>query len=538
MQRTLLVLVVASLTVLASVGGASAAAFGDAGVDPETGLGGLAQDTGGGLLGGDELPDEVATFGGQPGWHVAVSDRAALEDWANSSDSREILSYDNSSNTAVIRAAPSDIGTGFVARALGSGLHARSYVDSIAVVQTVDAPEPPEPVSREQFEAPSTGFFDSLGVDVPFVGGSTFATSGIAMTEDANRSTLGEARDTINADVTADGSGVEVAVLDDGVTYDQSLYGDRVASGYDFVADRQATAANGWENVSSASGHGSWVASAIAANASNDSYDGVAPNATLHIGKTLGANGGTSADIVDGLRWANEKNVDIVSMSLGSQVYSAPIDAAVQDLVDNGTVVVIAAGNSAGTIPVGIASPADSIGENPQRDGIITVAATNTTANASDAGVAHFSQRGPDPGAATTFGATRGADPTVAAPGMEITARTADGSSTLSGTSMATPLVSGSAALLLDADPDANVTQIEQRLAQGATPIPSAGVHEVGAGMVDVDAALTAEVNETSYYADQREARTDAAVARDDIYETLSGDARGRWARLQEAIGG
>jgi len=227
-------------------------------------------------------------------------------------------------------------------------------------------------------------------------------------------------------------------------------------------------------------------------------------------------------------------------MSLGSQMYNAAIDAAVQDLVDNGTVVVIAAGNSAGQIPVGIASPADSLGEDPQQDGIITVAATNVTANASDAGVAHFSQRGPDPGAAsTTFGATRGANPTVAAPGMEITAPTADGKRTLSGTSMATPLVSGSAAVILNTYPDANVSEIEQRLAHGATPINGSGVHEVGAGMVDVMSALNTEPDQDAdYYDDQREARIDAAQARDQFYQSLSGNAGGWSTTWREGIAG
>jgi len=429
----------------------------------------------------------------------------------------------------------SDIGTSFVDQALGNGLHARSYVDSIAAVQEVDSPEPPEPVSREAFQTPDRGFFAQFT-------GPSFETAGIAMTEDANRSTMGEARETIDADTTtANGSGVDIAVLDDGVTYDESLYDDRFEAGYDIVGDRPATANNSWENVSSAGGHGSWVAGAIAANASNDSYDGVAPGADLHVGKTLGENGGTSADIVDGLQWAcGEQQVDIVSMSLGSQVYSAPIDAAVQDCADNGTLVVIAAGNSAQTILVGIASPADSLGSNPQEDGIVTVAATNQTANASDAGVAHFSQRGPDPGAkSTTYGATRGADPTVAAPGMEITAMTADGKSTLSGTSMATPLVSGSAAQILEQHPDATPAEVEQRLAHGATTINGSGVHEVGAGMVNVEWALDTEPDtDADYYEDQRDARTDAAAARDTIYESLAGDARGQWQSIQEAVAG
>lgn len=534
MQRTYLVLVVASLTILAPVGGAVAAGFGDAGVDPDTGLGGLAQETGG-LMGG--LPDEVTTYGGNPGWHVAVDDKSALQDWANSSDQREILSYDDDSNTSVVAAPASDIGTGWLDRTLGNGLHARDYVQSVAVVQNVDTPEPPEPVSREQFEAP-TG--NSLLSSLPFVDSQSYDAAGIAMSEDANRSTLAEARDTINADGTPNGSGVTVAVLDDGTTYDQSLYGDRVVAARDFIGDRPATANNSYQNVSSASGHGSWVASAIAANASNSSYSGVAPEANLAIGKVLGNNGGTTADIIDGLDWAcNEVDADIVSMSLGSQVYSAALDAAVQDCADNGTLVVIAAGNSAGTIPVGISSPADSLGEDPQSDGIMVVAATNTTANATDAGVAHFSQRGPDPGGlGEDITASRGADPTIAAPGMELTTMTADGPSTLSGTSMATPLVSGSAAVVLSTYPNANATDLEQRLAQGATPMPKAGVHEAGAGMVDVMAALNTEPGaDEDYYTDQEESRTTAAEARDTAYESMGADSDGWFADLSNRVG-
>lgn len=537
MQRTHLTVLVATLVVVGFVGGASAAPIATSGVDPDTGLGPQALETGN-VFGG--LPDGVATFGGQPGWHVAVDDRAALEDWAASADSREILSYDNDSNTSVIRASPSDIGTGVINRLLGNGLHARSYVQSIAVVQNVDTPEPPQPISREQFEPPSTGILGGIASGVPFIGGPSYATAGIAFSEDANRSTIGDAREAINATGTPNGSGVRVAVLDNTWTYDQSLYGDRVGAAYDFVDDEAAVANNSYQNVSHTGNHGDWTMSAIGANASNDSYDGVAPGATMYFGRVLGPNGGTTADIVDGLQWAcEEQNVDVVSLSLGSAVYSPALDGAVQDCADQGTVVVIAAGNSAQTQPVGLASPADSIGEDPQSDGIITVAATNTS-NASTAGVAHFSQRGPDPGAASEdITATRGAEPTIGAPGMKLTVRTAGGDVTLSGTSMATPIVAGAAAVIRDTYPQtSNNTRIEQRIGHGAAPMPNAGTHEVGAGMLNVQGALNTEPDtSTSYYQDQKDARTTAAQARDEVYQALSGDAGGFWDGLAQRVG-
>lgn len=528
MARNSTTVLVATLVVLSMVGGASAASFAD-GVDPDTGLGPVAQDTGN-LLGPD-LPDEVATFDGQPGWHVAVSNHSKLKTWANDSESRSILRYSEARNSAVIRASPSDIGTNWLDRWRGQGLHAKPYVDAIAVVQTTSTPDPPEPVTREDFEKPKQGLFAELGLDVPFTGGPEYAVEGIAFSEDADKATIGEAREVINAGGTPNGSDVRVAVLDNTWTYDQDLYGDRIGAAYDFVDDEPARAANNYQNVSHSGNHGDWTMSAVGANASNDSYDGVAPGATMYFGRVLGSDGGTTADIVAGLEWACiDKNVDVVSLSLGSPTYSPALDDVISTCTDEGTVVVIAAGNSAQLQPVGLASPSDSIGEEPQWDGIITVTATNTT-TASNAGVAHFSQRGPDPGAAAKdITATRGADPTVAAPGMAVEVMTADGKLTLTGTSMATPIVAGAAAVIRSTYPQSSsYDRIEQRIAQGAEPIPNAGTHEVGAGMLDVMAALNTEPGaDEDYRADQREARTTAAETRDAAYESMSGDARAR----------
>ncbi len=120
---------------------------------------------------------------------------------------------------------------------------------------------------------------------------------------------------------------------------------------------------------------------------------------------------------------------------------------------------------------------------------------------------------------------------------MEITARTADGESTLSGTSMATPLVSGAAASVLDANPNLEPGEVESRIGHSATPMPQAGYHEVGAGMLNLEGALDAEASDEDYYQDQQDARTAEAEARDLIYERLAADASGWLSGVQEAIG-
>jgi len=331
-----------------------------------------------------------------------------------------------------------------------------------------------------------------------------------------------------------------VAVLDNTWTYDESLYQDRIGGAYDFVDDEPARANNSYRNVSHAGNHGDWTMSAVGADANNDSYDGIAPQSELFFGRVLGSDGGNTGDIVAGLEWAcTEQNVDVVSLSLGSPMYSAALDDAVTNCAEQGTVVVIAGGNSAQTQPVGLGSPADSIGEEPQADGIITVAATNAS-NASTAGAAFFSQRGPDPGAANSdITATRGAEPTVAAPGMSVEVMTADGKLTLSGTSMSTPIVAGAAASIRSAYPQSSsADRIEQRIGQGAEPIPHAGTHEVGSGMLDVMQALNTEPGaDADYYSDQREARTAAAETRDAAYETLAADVEARADSFWRSIG-
>jgi subtilisin family serine protease len=277
--------------------------------------------------------------------------------------------------------------------------------------------------------------------------------------------------------------------------------------------------------VSDGDGHGTWVAAAAAGNHANDSYDGMAPDASLVIGKVLADDGsGTTTDIVDALHWACEvQNADVVSMSLGGLAYSSTLAEAVEECArEHNTTIVIATGNAGITQPVGIASPADTRGDDAQSDGIIAVSATNVS-NASTAGPAYFAQGGVDPGTDFSNGRTAGAMPTVTAPGTAITAPTPteDGSvaySTLSGTSMSTPIVSGAVALSMEGTGGQNGTVAEQRVAHSAAPVQHGGATEVGAGMVDVGALLQTpyeNVSDGSYYADQRDAQTDVATARD-----------------------
>lgn len=279
--------------------------------------------------------------------------------------------------------------------------------------------------------------------------------------------------------------------------------------------------ASSFEAISDGSGHGSWVASSIAADAQNNSFDGVAPQSELYIAKALNDDGsGSTEDIIQALNWAQKNDVDVISLSLGSQMYSYTLEKEINEFLENGgSAVAIAVGNSRYRTRW-VTSPADTAEA-------IAVAATNVT-SPKNAASAYFSNVGPDPGTTDlSNGRTRTAAPDVGAPGMSVTVmRYAESGdkpikSTLSGTSMATPLVSGSVALLLEKHPKlkGDHTAIHGYMKNTSSPMPKAGVTEVGSGMVNASNLVSLTPTDSS----QKTSRNDDAKGRDKANNALGG---------------
>lgn len=176
----------------------------------------------------------------------------------------------------------------------------------------------------------------------------------------------------------ATGSGVVVAVIDTGVAPHSDL-DSNIISGYDFISD-PIKAADGdgrdsdpndpgdwWESnecgelspeKSDSSWHGTHVAGTIAA-VTNNGYGvaGVAPNAKVQPIRVLGKCGGRTSDVIDAIVWASGGSVDgvpanptpanVINMSLGAKTScNGAMQSAINTAVNNGTTVVVAAGNS------------------------------------------------------------------------------------------------------------------------------------------------------------------------------------------------
>lgn len=277
--------------------------------------------------------------------------------------------------------------------------------------------------------------------------------------------------DRIEADVAwpaGTGDAVKVAVLDTGIDTSHPDLVANIAGGFDAIGRR-----GGYRDDN---GHGTHVAGIVAAASNDIGVVGVASGADLYAVKVLDRKGsGYLSDIIEGLEWAIGNDMDVANMSLGTPSYSATFAQAVQAAYDAGIVLVAAAGND---------GPGADTVEYPARfPQVIAVSATT----ASDA-VASFSSTGPSV--------------ELAAPGSSVYS-TYKGSAykTLSGTSMASPHVAGSAALVIgtapsatydtDADGAWDPAEVRTKLRATAEDLGAAGPDpSFGYGLVRADSAI------------------------------------------------
>ena len=300
------------------------------------------------------------------------------------------------------------------------------------------------------------------------------------------------------------GRGVGVAIVDSGIATHLAL-ANKVVAAVSFVPD-DPTPLDRF-------GHGTHIAGIVAgqgsaATAVTDRYQGgIAPGAHLISVKVLGREGsGRTSDVIAGLDWVIAHKADygirIVNLSLGHPVtepsLTDPLNAAVVRAVASGILVVASAGNQGkdaeGRQVLGsITSP----GNSPHA---VTAGAINMwdTIARDDDTVTTYSSRGPTKYEFAT-------KPDVVAPGNKIVSLEAAGSflantypservagngsnayRRMSGTSMSAGMVSGAAALILEAAPGLTPRHVKMVLQAGASPMLREGLVASGAGSVNV----------------------------------------------------
>lgn len=228
---------------------------------------------------------------------------------------------------------------------------------------------------------------------------------------------------------TSGGAGVEVAVLDTGVNKNHLDLKRRVTGCVDFTRGVRVG------SCEDKNGHGTHVAGTVLADGGADGLGvyGVAPEANLLAYKVCGPDGSCwSDDIATAIRYAADNGAEVVSMSLGGNAESTLIRDAVTYAVGSGVLVVAAAGNDGPSL-----GSIDWPGANPD---VVAVGAIDSTET-----VASWSSRGVNDG--DYIVETQEVE--LAAPGVSVESAWKDGGyRTISGTSMATPHVSGLAAKL------------------------------------------------------------------------------------------
>lgn len=276
------------------------------------------------------------------------------------------------------------------------------------------------------------------------------------------------------------GAGLDVAVLDTGIDPTHPDFAGRIDQTHDFT---------GKGSVIDGAGHGTHVASIVAGSgaASNGRYRGVAPDAHLMIGKVLDDQGqGRESWAIAGMEWATDHDADVVNLSLGGAVTKGddPLAQALDALSEqHDTLFVAAAGNGSVYAP-----------------GSMEVTTPGSAAAALTVGAVDKSDR-------VWHGSRNGlmgdADikPDLLAPGVSITAARAAGTgfgggayTTMTGTSMAAPHVTGSVALLEEQHPQWGVDRLKAALTSTAAQLQPSDVFKVGAGRVDVGRATAQHV--------------------------------------------
>lgn len=252
------------------------------------------------------------------------------------------------------------------------------------------------------------------------------------------------------------GSNVTVAILDNGIDMNHEDLMGKIVDPYDVTYDSPYTLTMG--------DHGTHVAG-IVGSAIENGYGGVgvAPAASIMPIDVFAGSSAYTSEVIEGIYRAVDHGANIINMSLGNYSYSSFFQDAINYAYDHNVVVVAAAGNDATNLTHYPSS----------YDHVISVGSTTQEDTRS-----YFSNYGPYVD--------------ITAPGTDVLSTTPyNFYETYSGTSMASPVVAGVAALVKSYEPGLSVDDITYRLTNTADDLGSAGRDDYyGSGRINAKAAL------------------------------------------------
>ena len=317
------------------------------------------------------------------------------------------------------------------------------------------------------------------------------------------------------------GEDVLVALIDTGVNLNHADLQGRLWDGgaeypnhgYDFYSHDN--------DPSDTHGHGTHVAGTIVGSGASGTQTGVAPGAKIMVLKVFhGTDNLTEPTMwVEAMQFAVEQGADVMNMSLGQPLPDASVKLMLRQACDNtlaaGVVAAVCAGNSRqiqmlAPVPYNIWSPGDCPPPHLHEDQMVNAGGTSCVicvgaVDFNDA-IGSFSSEGPatwaevaqyndypySSGSTTNIGLIR---PDVCAPGVNIKSldwNTTNGYCLKSGTSMATPCVAGTIALMLSKDHELTPAQIDEILERTAIPLSAHKSNDFGSGRIDALAAVNA----------------------------------------------
>ncbi len=270
------------------------------------------------------------------------------------------------------------------------------------------------------------------------------------------------------------GKGIDICILDTGLEMTHPDFSARVVEGKSFIQGED------WN--SDPNGHGTHCAGIAAGNLRSDTGKryGIAKDCNLKVAKVLSNQGkGTTSSVIDAIDWAITKKFRILSLSLAAPVGinekpSVLFETVGNRALENNCLIIAAAGNDSNrpSLPKPVSAPANS-------PSIMAVAAIDGQMK-----IARFSNAGINP--------LEGGNIDVCAPGVDIFSsyskniKNKNYYAPLSGTSMATPHVSGLAALLMEQFPEKTAKEIWKLIETQAKPIEGLKYRDIGSGLIQM----------------------------------------------------